>query len=79
MTENQKKELVEFLNTSHTDDDLFDYIKDHKLKFRETYIIIADFNAPSYCSGCEYVLNRNFYPCNMCSRGKEDKYIKRKE
>ena len=75
MTKKQEKELKEFLYTNPTDDGLDEFIREHKLNHREVYLYNAELNAPIYCKGCLHILNRGFsYPCNVCSRGKEDKY-----
>lgn len=78
MTEEQKRQLQEFLERGCSDDDLCDYIEEHGLNARDVWLFEAELYAPEYCKGCKHILCiYGERPCTRCSRGRTDMYEKR--
>lgn len=73
LSKKQQSNIKNLFESGISDDGLYDYCKENKLKYKEVELFIAILNAPDQCKKCEYVTMRPcMYPCNNCKRN----YIK---
>lgn len=72
-------ETVKLYKKGHfrTESALRDYCEENDVPFYEVWKTATEQTAELYapcCKGCKYIGLHGMYPCNVCSRGKEDMY-----
>ena len=78
MTKEQKKQLLRMYYNGCSDEDIDKFAKRNGIPEDESFCVIAEQIVPKECKGCGSVLSYPANaPCTQCSRGKQDKYVKR--
>ena len=82
MTKKQKQQLLEFMEETSkrrhgflSDSDVEDFCDEHNIPYRQAYRFVDENRVPPCCKGCKHVgMFDNCYPCDVCSRPRQDMY-----